>query len=292
MIDAPLVTLRHGSLELVVDPAGGGAIRSFRDDGFDLLRASRGDLRDPIAYASFPLVPFAGRIQHGRFSFEGRDYQLPLNFLPEPHAIHGDGWMGSWTVASQDETSAAMVFHHEHRWVPFRYRAWQRFRLTDGTLRVEIGVRNTGERAMPFGIGHHPYLDRHSGATIQAEVDSVWLTDATKVSTERVPVPPWADFREERKVEEMALDHIFAGFTGAATVRWPNERRGLRIAGDPVLNHLIVYIPRGEDHFCVEPISHAGNAVNMPGRDDTGAHVLAPGEELAGTMTLTSLALN
>jgi aldose 1-epimerase len=290
MIEAPFLTLRQGDLELVVDVASGGAIRSFRDDGFDVLRAATGDLRDPLSFASFPLVPFVGRIEHGRFSFEGRSYQLPLNFHPEPHAIHGDGWMSSWTVAAEGPDHADLVFHHEHQWVPFRYRAWQRFRLSDGELQAEIGVRNTGDRAMPFGIGHHPYLDRRPGTTLQADVDSVWLTDATKISTERAPIPAWADFRQERPVDEMTLDHMFAGLKGA-TVRWPNEGRGVRIFGDQVLGHLIVYIPAGEDSFCVEPVSHAGNAINMLDRDDTGLKILQPGEELSGTMRIVPFRL-
>jgi aldose 1-epimerase len=291
MIEAPLLTLRQGALELVVDVAGGGSIRSLRDDGFDVLRAGTGDLRDPTQQASFPLVPFAGRVNQGRFSFEGRDYHLPINFAPEPHAIHGDGWMATWTVVRQTEDQADLVFHHEHRWAVFRYRAWQRFVLEDGVLTAEIGVRNTGNWAMPFGLGHHPYLDRRPGTTIQADVEAIWLTDQLKISTERTPVPDWADFRQERPVEEMVLDHIFAGLKGPATVRWPNEGRGVRIFGDEVLGHLIVYIPPGEDHFCVEPISHAGNAVNMPERTDTGIRVLQPGEEFSGKMRVQPFTL-
>jgi aldose 1-epimerase len=287
MIEAPLVTLRHGSLELVLDPAGGGSIRSFRDDGFDVVRAGTFDLRDPIFQGSFPLVPFVGRINRGRFAFGGVEYQLPLNFHPEVHAIHGDGWMGSWTVAEQRSDDATLVFHHEHRWVPFRYRSWQRFQLTDEGLVAEIGVRNTGDRPMPFGIGHHPYFDRRPGTTFEAQVDGIWLNDALNISKELTPVPDWADFRRERPVEELTLDHIFTGFRSGATIRWPDERRGVHMQGDTVLDHLIVYIPSGGDSFCVEPISHVANAINMlDQRDDTGLRVLAPGEELSGVMKL------
>ncbi|HEX2528442.1 MAG TPA: aldose 1-epimerase [Geminicoccus sp.] len=287
MIEAPLLRLHHRSLELVIDPAGGGSIRSFRNDGFDVVRAGVRDLRDPIFQGSFPLVPFVGRIDRGRFTFGGEQYQLPLNFHPELHAIHGDGWMSSWTVADQADEHAALVFHHEHRWVPFRYRAWQRFELTDQGLVAEIGVRNTGDKPMPFGIGHHPYFDRRPGTTLEAEVDGVWLNDEFNVSKELVPVPAWADFRRERAVEDLALDHIFTGFRTGATIRWPNEGRGVRIQGDAVLGHLIVYIPPGGDSFCVEPISHVANAINMlDSRTDTGLRILQPGEELAGVMKL------
>ena len=68
----PRHTLQAGDLELVVDAERGGSILSFTERGFDLLRPWDGQSDDPRRYASFPLVPFAGRIDHGRFRFGGR----------------------------------------------------------------------------------------------------------------------------------------------------------------------------------------------------------------------------
>ena len=93
-------TLRAGELELSVDAARGGSIMAFRERGFDLMRPWDGCSDDPRAYASFPLVPFSGRVDHGRFRFDGRSYTLAPNFPPEPHAIHGDGWTSPWTVVT------------------------------------------------------------------------------------------------------------------------------------------------------------------------------------------------
>ena len=56
-------------------------------------------------HAGFPLVPYSGRIDHGRFTFQGREYRVPPNFPPEPHAIHGEGWMQAWTVERADADS-------------------------------------------------------------------------------------------------------------------------------------------------------------------------------------------
>jgi aldose 1-epimerase len=51
-------------------------------------------------WGSFPMVPWAGRIRRGRFSFDGVDHQLPINF--EQHAIHGTGFEQSWRVVDHD----------------------------------------------------------------------------------------------------------------------------------------------------------------------------------------------
>lgn len=288
MISAPLVTLRHGPHEAVLAPAGGGCVNAYRFEGFDVLRAGTGDLRDPGSQACFPLVPYSGRIDHGRFRFQGRDYQLPPNFPYEPHTLHGDGWQGSWTVADQDAGSVSMVFHHEYAGLALCYRAWQRFALDDAGLSMEIGLRNTGDRPMPAGIGQHPYFERRPGTLLSAAVEAVWLPAAPDVPRDTAPVPAAIGFGDRRLVTELVLDHGFAGFGGTASIAWPNEGYGVVIEAEPVFGQLVVYVPPGEDFFCVEPVSNVANGFNLlaEGRADTGVVVLGPGEELAGTIRL------
>jgi len=48
------------------------------------------EFRSPLAWGSYPMVPWAGRIRHGRFRFDGEEYELPINF--GAHAIHGVGF--------------------------------------------------------------------------------------------------------------------------------------------------------------------------------------------------------
>jgi aldose 1-epimerase len=52
-----------------------------------------------------------------------------------------------------------------------------------------------------------------------------------------------------------------------------------------------VLVPPDVDWFCVEPVSHATNAVNL-GRDDAGLVVLDPGQTLAGTMDIGATTLS
>jgi aldose 1-epimerase len=93
-----LITLRSGAAHLRLAPETGGSIAGYwqEDAGrrIDWLRpAPEAALahRMPLDFASFPLVPYSGRIRDGRFRFGGRSLVVPLNFLPERHAIHGPG---------------------------------------------------------------------------------------------------------------------------------------------------------------------------------------------------------
>ena len=113
------VELRAGPAMLAVSPVAGGSITRYASqlDGmaFEWLRpALTGAVRDRSAgsTSSFPLVPFSNRIRNAAFRFRGRVIQLPQNFPPEPHAIHGHGWHAPWRVAARSAASLTLEYRH------------------------------------------------------------------------------------------------------------------------------------------------------------------------------------
>lgn len=279
-------TLRSGDLELVVDAGHGGSIMAFRKGQFDLMRPWDGTSADPRSYASFPLVPFSGRIDHGRFRVGGRSYALPANFLPEPHAIHGDGWTTPWTMGATDTASAEMELLHDEAGDVLRYRATQMFWLYPDRLEISMGITNRGPEPMPFGLGHHPYFGDRDQALLSADVEGVWMPDDLNVPVKLEPVPKLWGFAERRPVDELVLDHVFQGWSGSALVEWPEAGQALEITADELYRHLVVYTPPGQPFFCVEPVSMIGNGFNLleDGVAGTGVRILAPGESMRGSM--------
>ncbi|HEY1119598.1 MAG TPA: hypothetical protein VGE43_17930, partial [Acidimicrobiales bacterium] len=86
--------LEAGDAAVTIDHRNGGRLSSLVIGGHELLIDAMGREDDPTSWGCFPLAPFAGRIRHGRFSFEGRAVQMPTN-LP-PHAIHGTTHLRPW----------------------------------------------------------------------------------------------------------------------------------------------------------------------------------------------------
>ncbi|MEJ0071481.1 MAG: hypothetical protein WDO24_25130 [Pseudomonadota bacterium] len=120
------------------------------------------------ALASYPLVPFSNRIDHGGFRLDGQDYRLNRNFLPEPHAIHGDGWQLPGRSRMRRPTArpcpiAMTVPMPAGAGWPFRYLARQRFTVDPDGLTVEIGATNLEARAWPFGCGPASLFPRDAG---------------------------------------------------------------------------------------------------------------------------------
>jgi aldose 1-epimerase len=286
-VQRDLLRLRHGAFELEACPAIGGSLTAYRHRDRDLMRPAGPVLfarADPEAASSFPLVPFSNRIADRRFGFQGRVYELPPNFPSEPHAIHGQGWQHPWAVAEAGADRAALEFNHRIVGTPFDYRARQILALGERGLDVTLEVTNAGDGPMPAGLGLHPYFLRTPGVTLRARLAHVWLMDERTIPTRPVPPPPEWDFAGAPRVADLAMDHCFGGWDGRALIRWPETGVTLQVEAEPLFGHLVIYIPPGEDFFCVEPVSHVNDGFNLAerGTAGTGVHILAPGETLRG----------
>ena len=95
----------------------------------------------------------------------------------------------------------------------------------------------------------------------------------------RVAVPASLDFRDGPRVSDrQGTDHCFDGWQGRATVSGGGTTRTLVLEGSEEARFLIVYIPEDADYFCIEPVTHAVNAMNLPDAAESGLWVLAPRE--------------
>jgi aldose 1-epimerase len=285
------VRLEAGQLSLELLPALGGAIGAFQlrraGQTFDLMRRTQPALVSEVgvlATASFPLVPFSNRIENGVFHFRGQEIRMVPNMPPHPHPLHGHGWRASWDVSRRTPDSAELVYRHNGGDWPWAYRAVQRFRLAGSALEVSMSLTNESSDAMPAGMGLHPYFDRTPHASMVTAAPRVWLSE-NAIPRSLVEVPSHWDFSRDLRISELDLDHCFSGWSRQADIVWPERRLRLRIDADPVLSHLVVYVPPGQDYFCVEPVSNANDAFNLAdrGTEDTGMVVLAPQSTLSAT---------
>lgn len=290
------LTLRaeQAELELSLD---GGCITAFRwhADGraIEWMRpAPAGSGFPPTDTACFPLVPYSNRIRNGRFEFEGRVFQLPLNFPPEHHSIHGSGWQSRWRVEAQGASNATLAFENldggENEW-PSAYRAEQRFELSKEDLLIEISVSNEGFERMPAGLGLHPYFPRTPQCRVTASVGQMWESDDEVMPTRMIAPPAGLNPGDGIQVDRTHLDNCYTGFDGKAVIEWPEWRAKMTVQSGASLGFLVVFTPPNESFFCVEPVSAMTDAINLAaeGRGDSGLRILAPGERFSAKVRYT-----
>ncbi len=188
--------------------------------------------------------------------------------------MHGEGWARPWEVARHDERSAELVDRYEATggW-PFRYQARLIFRLEADGLFVTMAIANLEDRAVPAGLGLHPFFMKDDDTQLAFRATSVWLGDEEVLPTGQVAVPADWDYSTVRKVMP-GLDNCFEGWDGRASIVWPRRQLRLDLQASTPFRHTVVYTPGNRPYFCVEPVSHANGQV--------GKSVLAPGATLSG----------
>jgi aldose 1-epimerase len=298
-----LATIASDRFRVEIAPEAGASIVSCliarRGTWLPLMRPTPPDAvaeRRSFAMASYLLVPYSNRIQDATFRFRGRRYRLRPD-TADGHAIHGDGRRHAWDVVAQ--SAGEIRLHLDARRIPdvgfpFAFTSTVRYVLEGDAFHSELSVMNAGAEPMPAGLGFHPYFNRALGqgddVTLETRVAGVY--PALVPTTPAVALAPEQDFSCGRTLAGLDLDHCFAGWCGAARLRWPATGVEVVVEGSPALGHLVVFTPPGKPFFAVEPVSHANNGFNLfdAGHAGTGVRVLEPGETLVATLRLLVIA--
>ena len=288
-----MIELDKGDWRVAAAPENGGALISASYQGVDVLRPTpSAALRsaDPLEMASFPLLPFSNRIRDGRFSFRGTEVSLPASTQHPPHALHGCGWTWPWYPEAASATECLMVLEYPGTEWPWRFRAEQRVRISETSLRLSLSVRNQAATAMPLGLGFHPYFPRTPGCSLQAPVSGRWVSDAERLPVSHEAVAGDMSLRAPTALESLDLDHCFTGWAGDAIIAWPETGLSLRLTASRLLRFLVLWTPKGSDFFCIEPVSHMIDAFNWRHTaHDTGTIALEPGQSADAAMVLEPL---
>jgi aldose 1-epimerase len=288
--------LTFGDQRAVVTEVGAG-LRAYavgdRDvvDGFaegEMCSIGRGQL----------LLPWPNRIEDGEYEFAGRMHQAPINEPALHNALHGLTRWVNWTAVEQAEDRVLMsLVLHPQPGYPFTLRFDVDYRLSAGGLTMRTTATNVGQRAVPYGVGHHPYLTL--GSPIDQALFKMPALMRLEANDRLIPtgraLPNRGtayDFLELRPIGSLRMDTAFANLVadtdGLVRVHLQAQSGDARITlwMEPVYRFLMVFtadaIPdtaRRRRGIAIEPMTCAPNAF----RSGDGLIVLQPGESWSGS---------
>lgn len=286
-----VIHIRDGTLHAEIQPAFGGRVIGLfdqrREDRVDWLVPARpaaavGDKH--VKAGCFPMIPYCNRIAGGRFTFEGRDYDVGATH-PWDAACHGHGFLRAWDVDEATDDAVTISYEYNSPDWPSRYRAQQRFKLVAHQLEVTLSLENIGESPMPAGFGLHPYFPRRQELVFAIDAHGHWPILPGFLVGEEEPSPFTGSRRYPASTLASGEAYCLSDWRGTAQLRWPKERRHLDIHASPPLSFCVLFAPEGSDAFCLEPSSHIIGAVKIARpRLQTGMRLLQRGKTLSGSV--------
>jgi aldose 1-epimerase len=284
-----MLSLKYGASSIVVAPEYGAGLIGWMHGRTALLRRGLPQAAiggNPHTMACFPLLPYANRIGHRRFTWNGVTHQLRGNFGDDCHSIHGIGWQRPWSVlqVSGHEATLALAHPGDADW-PFAFDAVLQYRL-DQALTVTISLTNRHAGTAPAGIGLHPFFPKAGEPSLCFKASGAWRNGDDALPRTHGGLPPEWMHVQPRPVSQSRLDNCFTDWDGQAA--WRAGSVSLQIDACSTFRCLQVFTPVWADFFCAEPVSHMPDAINR--RDapsGQGMCCLTPGETLRGTIRMS-----
>lgn len=293
-IDSTLArrTITNGSALAELLPEYGGLLnRLCLDAGqgpVDVIAGIRDaqTMIDNRQYRGVHLFPFPNRLNNGRYEFAGKEYRFPINESELNNALHGFLYQRNpdrLFLPSANQLDWMFVGDGTDNYFPFPCCVIVQYRLHSAAeLSVRFSVLNTGNTAMPFGIGWHPYF------ILEESIDDLALqlprVRRVLVNERMLPTGRKQNFdafaalrrlgdqRFDTCFEIQQHDHI------ARTRLWSEKRQiGLDIwqdSGEHGCRFLQICTAPDRKSIAIEPMSCSIDAFNS----GDGLRVLDPGE--------------
>jgi aldose 1-epimerase len=234
----------------------------------------------PSAY----LTPWVNRIRNGNYSFEGRNYQLPINEPKLGNAIHGLLARKRFRCTAYESTENEAFVQIGYAYTgeekaypfPFTFSISYRFEKAGGLL-VNFNAENTGKGNMPFACGWHPYFGFPStkleDLTIHFHSRLRYLSDS-----QMIPLQEEAFERTETiDLGKEKLDHVFLLHPAEKHVTELHDTtRGISLfiqQSSVLFPYLVVFAPDEQDAVAIEPMTANTDAFNTA----EGLQILKPG---------------
>jgi aldose 1-epimerase len=310
------------------DDASGASARVLPSYGFNLF-----DLRLPLAgvvrpvlvsaadFADRPglpagngtpiLFPFPIRIRDGRFTFEGKTYQLPAT--NGPNAIHGFAMAAPWDVLEHKAAAdrAFIVGRYQlSKHSPESVALWPTdallqvaYSLAGHRLTMTVTVSNPTAAKLPYGFGIHPYFRLPfppGGDPARTQVilpaSKYWVLKDFLPTGEIHPVNARLDFQKGQPRSGLKLDDVLTGLQyherrGTARLVDLDKKAEFRLTFDDGIRELVVYTPpQKDDVLAVEPYTQATDAINLEFQNrSAGLRTLDHDRQDTFTLTMESL---
>lgn len=285
------ITIKSGDYQARIVTAGAG-LAALTHQGVDIVLPHSVD-EVAIGYQGKTLLPWPNRIFDGRYTWQGQEFEVPVNDTTYNSALHGLLMWTDWNIIHSDSDSTTLgVTLPAQPSYPWILQCWVTYAIhADTGLSISVGAKNLSTQPAPFGISHHPYLTidqkDNAGFIVSVPANSVLGAGEDKRPSGIVPVADTGlDLRKPVVIGDRQIDHAFTDLPGAwvARISDPESGRFVDLSSSAPWAQVFTADGVGRSSIAVEPMTCAPDAFN----NGYGLIELAPGEAKELSFTISS----
>jgi aldose 1-epimerase len=168
------IWLKSGHYEAAVLPEIGANLIAFRDtkNDFQFLREpaleEMNEFKERPFVHGIPVLFPPNRYEDGKFPWNGKVYNFPVNEPSTGNHLHGFLHNAVWTVEhyGADETESRVTLalkvsagHPVYEYFPHSFTIKLRYTLSESGLLQHVSVRNDGKESMPCLLAFHTTIN-------------------------------------------------------------------------------------------------------------------------------------
>jgi len=147
------------------------------------------DIELDVLFKQALLFPFSSRLKAGKYSFEGKNYNFPINEVENNNALHG--FLSKETLEvesidlSEDKAIINLVYKYDGglKHYPFPFQINITYTVSQSEFALDFTIENQGSTSLPYGFGWHPYFEFKEGIRINMPESLKQLVDAKGIVT-------------------------------------------------------------------------------------------------------------
>ena len=203
----------------------GAALRYLSIDGAELVQSGDVDSLSPFCEGVI-MSPWPNRIDGGKWTYQGRTLELPINLHDQQNSNHGLLMEHHYEVLAQTESSVTLgALIHARLGYPFNVQTSVTYELVEGGLRISHTAENLSTADAPYALGGHPYFKIAGVDTedlfLRSDAATVLVVDDRQIPTGTMPTAHSRfDMRSGVRVGDNFYDHDFTAHLPNRP-RWP-----------------------------------------------------------------------
>lgn len=249
------LTIEYNTWSAQVCPELGGNILCLTHEGRDILYPKLS--HNPYLTGAPILLP-ANRTAGGRFTFQGKDYTLPVNEPRTGCHLHGLLHRQVFSLVKHTKNSICLSYENKGRIYPFPFLFTVTYSLSEQGLRSDYRIENTGTGDMPLVFALHTTFVRPDYLQIPLEL----LQEKTDL---HIPTGRYLPLNETEQNLKKGCPGKGVSVSGYYTSAGDTATIGSYRYQAPGFDHWVLYTDGTDSEFvCVEPQLGKVNALNDP----------------------------
>ena len=237
------------------------------------------------------LFPFPNRLDRGKYTWQGKQYEFPINNAATENAIHGfvrdEAFEVEYVFLAKDEASilCSYTYGGERPYYPFPFALEVEFSIHDnGTFTLETACRNLHDGPIPVGFGWHPYFrltDRADQHRMQLPACEMVEINERMIPTGKRSI--FGAFQKKKTTGDTFLDNCFHNLSSGGSYKLALDAAGRSVvvkASGRQFPFFQVFTPPHRESIALEPMTCNVDAFN----NGDGLITLAPDKEWKAKM--------